>query len=367
LKRTNRLLMAVVAAVAVAGVAIGGILAAQNGPEAKAGSAAPLPDSTATSTTPAVPLKAKVDPAKLARGRDPQLTYVRGRTVLGGIGKPVAVPGTAEVIAVGRLWELTLAVLMNNVTNSELVVLDETGKQVSRMAGVDSLVTSADGQAAAYASGGRFTAHYGKGGTVYFQEHGSQPIQLARPGGYDLAVAAVLGQTVYFRSGSVSAGAWSLYRWQVDKKVVTKIARLASPVAVSGSGALTAGLSVFTDGGMCTAVTELSSVRQRWRTCQYQLTNFSPGDVFAIGIPPGSAVFGDPLTAALDARNGNLLREWTGPSIRGAVAEDDDHVLLQWHDKPEPQSRSALIRCSVSTGGCELATPLETGLLVLGS
>jgi hypothetical protein len=287
---------------------------------------------------------------------------------VGGIGNPVTVPGTAEVIAAGRLWDLTLAVLLKNVTSPEIVVLDETGKQVSRTAGVDSLVTSADGQAAAYASGGRFVADPGKGGAVFFKEPGYQPaIKLARTGVYDLEVLAVVGHTVYFRSGAAPDGAWSLYRWQVDKKSVTKIDKIASPVAMSGSGALTAGLAVFTDSGMCTAVSASNSAGQRWRTCQYQLSRFSPGDVFAIGIPPGSSPYGDPLTVALDARNGNLRREWAGPSLRGAIAEDDDHVLLQWHDKPEPQSRSALIRCSVSTGGCELTTPLETGPLVLGS
>ena len=106
---------------------------------------------------------------------------------------------------------------------------------------------------------------------------------------------------------------------------------------------------------------------QLWRSCQYQLTHLSPGKVFGIGIPSGSAPYGDLQTVALDVQTGNRLRQWTGPSLRGSGVEDDDHLLLQWHDQDGPTSRSALVRCLVSTGSCELATPLSSVPLVIGS
>jgi hypothetical protein len=363
-----RPLVAVVAAVAVAAVAVGGLLASRRNPEAAAGTAVPLAASNKPKTSTPPPKKLTVDATKLQPGREPQVPYVRGRTLQGGSGQPVVIPGKAELVAAARLWDLTLTVQLKSVTSPSLVVLDGEGKLVNQVQGVDSLVTSADGQAAAYASGGRFAADAMAGGTVYFQEPGKKPIaQLSRPHVYDLEVLAVIGKTVYFHSARGTDVPWELYRWQVDKQTVTKVPAVASPVAVSTSGTTAAGFVVFNDSGMCTAVTDVASGRQNWRTCQYQLTRFSPTDRFVLAIPPGSAPYGDELTAALDSKTGALLREWDATSLRGAVAEDDDHVLLQWHDRPEPQSRSALVRCTISTGECELATVLSTEPLLLGS
>ncbi|TDU89233.1 hypothetical protein EV138_2794 [Kribbella voronezhensis] len=362
-----RPLVAVVAAVAVAAVAAGGLLASRRNPEAGAGAAVPLAASNKPQTS-TPPKKLAVDAAKLQLGREPQVPYVRGRTLQGGGGQAVVIPGKNELVAVARLWDLTLTVQLKSVTSPSLVVLDGEGKQVNQVPGVDSLVTSADGQAAAYASGGRFAADAMAGGTVYFQEPGKKPTaQLSRPHVYDLEVLAVIGKSVYFHSARGTDVPWELYRWQVDKQTVTRVSTVASPVAVSTSGTAAAGFVVFNDSGMCTAVTDLASGRQSWRTCQYQLTRFSPTDRFVLAIPPGSSPYGDELTAALDSKTGALLREWDAGSLRGAVAEDDDHVLLQWHDRPEPQSRSALVRCTISTGQCELATPLSSDSLLLGS
>jgi hypothetical protein len=184
---------------------------------------------------------------------------------------------------------------------------------------------------------------------------------------YDLEVLAVVGKTVYFHSARGTDVPWELYRWQVDKQTVTKVPAVASPTLLNTAGTIAAGFAVFNDSGMCTVLTDLASGQQKWRTCQYQLTRFSPSDKFVLAIPPGSEPYGDELTAALDSTTGDLLREWDATSLRGAVAEDDDHVVLQWNDQAGPQSRSALVRCAVSTGACELATPLSTEPLFLGS
>ena len=376
----NRRLGTVLAAVAVAAVVAGGFVASRRAPQPDLGAAAPLaapktPSATASPPPFTGPATVPVDARKLPRGADPRVTYLRDRTVLGGSGLPVAVPGKVEIIGVGRLHDAVLTLQLRNVRSSSLVVLDASGKQIGQVAGVDSLVTSADGEAVAYASGGRFApdgaegteGRAGAGGTVYYQRSITEPAKrLAQPDVYNLAVLGVTNDTVYFQSGGAE-GPWQLYRWQVDQPKPTLISKVRSPIVVASDGKLAAGLTAMNDSGMCTAMMDSTTGTQRWRTCQYQVTRLSRGNTFAAAISPGSFPYGDALTVALDVKTGNQLRKWTGPSLRDSVAEDEDHLLLQWHDQQDPVSRSALVRCTVSSGKCELATPLASGPLLLGS
>jgi hypothetical protein len=365
----NRRLVTVLAVVGVAAVALGGFAASRRSPHADPGSAAPLatPSTSASPSPPPFtgPATVPVDARKLPVGAAPKVTYLRDRTVLGGTGTPLKIPGSVEIDGVGRLRDAVLTIQAKNVRSSSLVILDASGKQIGQVPGVDSLVTSADSQAAAYASGGH-SALETKGGTVYFQRSPTQAaIRLPQPKVEDLLVLGVTDDTVYFRAGGFDT--WQFYRWQVDQPKATLISKVPSPTTVSADGRLVAGLGAFNDGGMCTLLMSATTGTQRWRTCQSQLTRFSPGDVFAVGIPPGSAPYGDLETVALSLKTGDQLRKWTGPSLRDSIAEDDDHLLLQWHDQPDPVSRSALVRCTVSSGKCELATPLAAGQLLLGT
>jgi hypothetical protein len=360
----------VVAVVAVAAVAVGGLVASRRTPEPQLGGAAPL----VTPATTAAPLKftgpkvVPVDARKLPVGAAPHVTYLRDRTVYGGAGTPVKVPGSVEIDAVARLHDAVLTVQLKTVRSAALVILDASGKQIEQVPGVDSVVTSIDGQAAAYASGGRYAPEEHVGGTVYYRRSATGPVkQLAQPTVYDLRVLGVTNDTVYFQSSDDLTGPWSFYRWQVDQPKPTRISTVRSPIAVSGDGTLVAGLASQNDSGMCTTLMAATTGSQRWRSCQYQLTRFSPGNTFTIGIPAGSDPYGDLENVALDPKTGNQLRKWTGPSLRDARPEDGDHVVLAWHDEPEPGSRSALVRCTVSSGKCELATPLAAGTLLLGS
>ncbi|MGW1344033.1 hypothetical protein ACWCOV_23520 [Kribbella sp. NPDC002412] len=358
----NRPLVAGIAAVAVTAAAGGGLLAAAESPRTQGGgSAAPLAAAvTATS--------GKLDAAQLQEGHEPQITYVRGRTVLGGVGTPVKVPGKAEIVAAARLWDTTLTVQVAGATSSSLMIQDHTGKVVDQIKGVDSLTTSSDGKYAAYASGGQY-ADGRPGGRVYFQEPGTKPTAvLDRPADYNVRVLAVVDRHVYFTAARSLEAAETLFQWDVDAKDLRTYAYLSTPVSVAFRNNLVAWVPVFTDSGLCSALTDTDTGRQVWRTCQYRLDRFSPTNGFVVGLPPNTgAPYGVQRTAALDTKTGKLLREWTAPSLRGAVAEDDDHLLLLWHDQPEPQSRSALVRCTVSTGQCELATPLSSEPLLLGS
>jgi glutamine amidotransferase-like uncharacterized protein len=61
-----------------------------------------------------------------------------------------------------------------------------------------------------------------------------------------------------------------------------------------------------------------------------------------------------------------VIREWGGgPSFRQTVAEDDQHLLILADDGPD--TKAAIIRCTVTDGQCELATPLAAGELMIGS
>ncbi|MFC0627574.1 hypothetical protein [Kribbella deserti] len=358
----NGPLIAVVAGVAVVAIALGATAGALRGPRAQTGGAGPLPPADAPTTSRPVEL------ATLSREREAGITSVRGRLVSGGIGNPVRVPGKGEIIAAGRLWDLTLVVVANSATSSELLTLDAEGERVARIPKVDSLVTSADGQTAAYASGGRYAETYGAGGTVFFQRPGHTPTaRLERPRVHDLAVLGVVGASVYFRSAPTAEAPTQLFRWDADKDEVAEVKKVVNPTSVSPDGSLAAGLAVFTDSGSCSAVTDLGEARQRWRTCQHQLYGFSPGNRLAVGGPPGSSPYGDEVATVLDVETGAVLRAWTGRSIRGMVAEDDDHVLLAWFDRAEQTARSAIVRCTVSTGECALAGPVATEPLLLGS
>jgi hypothetical protein len=358
------------ATVAVAAVLAGGVLAARRGPQTELGAAAPLAGAPKPAPVFSGPAIVKVDAPKLVAGDAPKVTYLRDRTVLGADGTAVQVPGRTEIIGVGRLQDAVLTVQLKSVTSASLVALDASGKQIGQVAGVDSLVTRADGQAVAYASGGRFAPGTGEGkpgpGIVYHQRSMTEPArQLPQPKSYDLTVLGVTDNTVYFRSGGIE-GAWDFYRWQVEEPKPTLIRTVRSPVAVSADGKLVAGLTSMNDSGMCTALMDATSGTQQWRTCEYQPIRFGPGS-FVISTPPGSSPYGFELSAVLDVKTGNRLRQWTAPTIRDAIAEDDDHVLLQWHDQQNPASRSALVRCTVSSGACELATPLASGPLLIGS
>jgi hypothetical protein len=66
----------------------------------------------------------------------------------------------------------------------------------------------------------------------------------------------------------------------------------------------------------------------------------------------------------LDGEKGDLLHEWSG-TFRQTVAEDDQHLLLLADDGEG--TKASIIRCTITTGACELATPLARGELLIGS
>lgn len=372
-----RLLVVSVAVVAVVAVAVGGLLATRVSPSSQGASAVPLSGPAPTASVPAPsgsesastarksPPPTALNAPNLPVGAKPQLTYLRARTVHSSIGGSITVPGKAELVQIGRVWDTTFTIQRQPDNSTALVVLDTEAREVDRIAGVDSLVTSVDGQSAAYAAG-NVTAWL-PGGKLYFQGAGSKPAAtLTRKDGYGLEVLRVVDRRVYFTAATTSEAQPTLYRWDVGGQVA-QLGKAIEPTAVSPDGSQMAAMVVHTDSGTCTAMTDTASGVQRWVTCERQITGFSPTGAFALGTPSGDWPFGPNQLSPLDTKTGKPLRSWTAPAIADARAEDDDHVLLAWHDRADRASRSTIVRCTISTGACEQTLPLSAEPLLLGS
>ncbi|WP_433014562.1 hypothetical protein [Kribbella sp. CA-294648] len=397
MKQQNGRLVALVASVAVAAVAIGGVLAYQQNPQQGDTAAAPLPVQTPPATptptppktptpTPAatpssrptpssVPSKAPsstpppitgpttitLNAAKLPKGREPQLPYVFGREVRGGSGPVRKVPGTDPIYEVGRL-DNSVLVVISKAGKSELLKLSDGSPR--RTAGVSSLVTTVDQSAAAYAAvNSDALGNETRGGIVYSETGGSVK-SLKVPNGYRIRVLAYAAGKVYFRSGD-GPDAWKLYAW-TPGAAKADVEKVVSPTAVSHDGRIAASAHLINDAGSCSTILEIATGKQLWRTCENQVVGFTPDGATAIGGPAYGDGFCSVEQAALAAGSGRLLREWKGCFL-DITAEDDQHFLMVavFDSRQDENARRAIVRCNFITGACELATAARIGDLVL--
>ncbi len=400
MKRTNGRLIALVASVAVAAVVLGGVLAYRQAPKVGNAEAAPLPTQSSSPTpspgpsktppstpvtppptvapsktpttappTSSGPVTVKLTVSKLPKGREPQIPYLFGRELRGGAGSPMKVPGSGTIHAVGRLDPYALAVVSKGDSGTELVRFDGHSSEVRRTPGVSSLVTTDDQSAAAYAAA-RISSQGAatKGGVVYAERSGSVQ-SLKVTDGWNVEVLAFVNGTVFYRAGATENGAWALYSWKPGSaKAQTE--KVTSPTAVSHDGRVVASASLINDSGSCSTVSEVATGKQLWRTCDNWISGFTPDGGTAIGGPAYGDGYCALEQAALDAKGGRLLREWKG-CFHSIKAEDDQHLLIvavASGGGGDPGTKSAIIRCNISTGGCELATSISTDVqLSLGS
>jgi hypothetical protein len=115
----------------------------------------------------------------------------------------------------------------------------------------------------------------------------------------------------------------------------------------------------------CSTVNELATGRSLWRTCEFQIQSFTPDGRTAIATPPYDDGWAGASVAALDTRDGTLLRQWSGANFVSSLAEDDQHVLMLIDDR-ESMPRGVL-RCTITTGACESAIPLGPIRIGLGN
>ncbi|MEU4193118.1 hypothetical protein AB0E69_14560 [Kribbella sp. NPDC026611] len=393
MRPNNGRLIALVAAVAVAAIATGGALAYRQGPhngsEAEAapltGSPTPVPPTTTPkpSLTPsATPVKTPTAPpsgtpsdkpsgtgksqvvlTKLPTGRTPQVPYLSGRTVKGGAGQDVKIPGSQEIQEVARLNQSVLAVLSTADNGSELLKLDGFNGS-RRTPNVSQVVSTEDGMAAAYLT--TVTSDTGeqeKGTTIYAERSTVQKVNV--PDVWNAYLLGYLSGKVYFRATATEGSStWTLYEWTPGSSKVSAIKSVPKVTAVSSNGELAASLTAVTDYSTCSSMLSLSAGKRLWRTCDYMIDGFTLDGATAIAGPFYRDGYGDGLAAVLDAKTGTLLHEWKGV-FRQAVPEDDQHLLLLADTGEE--TPASIIRCTMTTGACELATPLAKGTLLLGS
>ena len=383
MKQKNGRLIVLLAAVAVAAVLAGGVIASQRQPRSEDSAAAPLSGQTTTpvaetpsntpsasptpSATPAsAPVKVTLNLSKLPRGRDPQVPYLVGREVRGGAGDIRKIPGKEQIQQIARHGSDVLTVVTKG-TGTELLELGYTDADIVHTPDVTTLVTTDDETGAAYGAvrtgaGGQAL----KGGIVYAQTPEGATRKLEVPNGWKLEVLAYLNGKVYYRSGDDEAGmSWRLYEWSPDSSKATEITTIASPTGLSDNGEIAASISLISDGGSCSAVTVVATGKRLWKTCENQLDGFTPDGATAIGAPAYLDGYSNATVSALDAKTGRLIREWKG-SFQQTVAEDDQHFLIV-ADGGSEETKASIIRCDITTGGCELATPLAVGQLRIGS
>lgn len=390
----NGRLVALVAAVAVAAITGGGALAYRQGPaNAEGTTAAPLSTSATTpttstsstakptpapsatpSTTAAGPVKTKIDLKKLPPGRAPQITYLSGRTIRGGAGEDVKIPGTTDIQEVARLGRSSLAVVTKGFGNEMLTLDSLTGKVTRHTPDITQIVTTDDGSAAAYI-GTRLkdTGEELPGATVYAEQAESEGTPRARrlrglqkvtvPGLWNARLHGYVGGKVYFDGATTQSGPTNLYEWTPGEPEATLLKAVPKPLAVSSAG--TAGsLTTLADQSSCSSLLSVPVGTRLWRTCDYMITGFTPDAATVIAGPKYQDGYGDGIAAVLDAKDGALVHEWSGV-FRQAVPEDDQHLLLL-ADNGEGTPAS-IVRCTISTGACELATPLAKGSLLIGA
>jgi hypothetical protein len=307
-----------------------------------------------------MPAGIKLKLNELPMGRAPQLSYLSGRLVRGGIGSDVAVPGKQNILSAVRIFnDAALVVLEVGSGGSELIRVDPAGVTSDRIPDVQSLVSSMDEHAVAFATARSNPDHTrAKGSVVYWENVQLKDRRtLKRPNDWGSTVLAVVGETVYFKSDTDQNGTTStLNSWDSATNQVNRIKSVRSPVGVDYRGTTAVDFVAGAAQTFCSTVTALDSGKQLWKTCEYAIKGFTPDGKTAIGTPDFRNGGSDPLVAALDANDGNVRREWSGVQFLEAVPEDDDHLLMV-ADSGEG-TPSAIIRCAISTGACELATPL---------
>lgn len=304
------------------------------------------------------PVKIEIDLTKLGRGARPKMTYIDGNAVVVD-GRRIVVKDPNL-----RLWQAAAtgrgaAVLHALDEAGGLSLLDAEGNEVRAFDNGNRLRSSRDGSAIAFAvPAGTPVGPQKAGATLYHRDNSSGTLRSLRlQSGYDLRIHAVIGDAVYFSyRPKESADHGVLRKWIAGSSQSTRVTTVPWPSAVSDDGSIAATLRSISDSGSCSALVDVADGSERWRTCKNQLVEIAPDNGTVLGDDAYSDGYAPLKISLLDSRNGTLLREWRGLFTEQRY-EDSDHVLLV----AEQDGKSAIVRCTISTGSCELATPVVTG------
>jgi hypothetical protein len=179
---------------------------------------------------------------------------------------------------------------------------------------------------------------------------------------------AVVDGTVFFRAEGRDAVGFGrpLLSWSRGQDAPTVVPGEYDATAVSSDGQLV-GAVTQTKDRLCSRVVDRATGSALWETCDGGVLRFSPDGSYVWSVPPreipnytGGYSSGDFMIR--DGATGEVVRllpPWDNEvDFVAATFEDDDHLLLQ----AEQPGQTALVRCTVSTGECELATPVAQGV-----
>ncbi|GAB3820374.1 hypothetical protein [Kribbella italica] len=357
MKNVRVRLIVLVAGLTVAAVTAGATLAVRRVPHDSLDAAGPLSGtpSAAASGTASVPADVKVDLAKLPQGQGPQMAFLVDRVVRGGTGPVASVPGKQPIEQVVRFGGGLLTILSTGDVTTELRRIEPYAEAFSpgRVAGVSSLVASAEEDLAAYAVDGQSAVYW-------LDSRDTELVQrsLKRPEYGRTQVLAVRGDLVYFSAeGKGYPAPETYYRWDSKSGKVTAVTTVRGFEGLNTAGTAAADFISGAAQTFCSAVTELDTGKRKFRTCKYSLDGFTPDDQTVVASEDFRGGGAEAFTAALDANNGHVRRQWVGVQFVMAVAEDDDHILMvvdTGEDTPV-----GIIRCSIGDGTCETALPRD--------
>ncbi|ADB32054.1 hypothetical protein Kfla_2989 [Kribbella flavida DSM 17836] len=164
-------------------------------------------------------------------GRAPQLAYLAGRTVRGGTGPDVTIPGRQRIENAVRFGGGLLVVLSKGETATELAQLDphSAAFRPERVAGVTSLVTSPEDDLAAYAVAA-------DSAISWIESTGTEPRRTLRRAEYGhTTVLGVRGDRVHFRAeGNDYPASQTAYVWNSKTGEVTALKTVRSLQAEHG-------------------------------------------------------------------------------------------------------------------------------------
>lgn len=174
-------------------------------------------------------------------------------------------------------------------------------------------------------------------------------------------MVALIDGTVYYKPEPPDGTRQPLSSWSTGQDGPTVVPGSYDATALSADGQLVAYLTEITDSGTCTQVDDRIGGVPLFDTCDHQVRGFSPDGSYAWAVPSYSEGYSLGDLALLDVQTGEVIRRLpsfdNGLDFMDATFEDADHLLIQ----AEQGGQTALVRCTVSTGECEAATPPAKG------
>ena len=313
---------------------------------------------------PSGPVDVTLDLAELSEGAAPAIPYLDNGTVVGD-GWSVDVPSGVTAVA--------------PVTDGVYVTgeWEDNGWPLTRYAadgGSDDLgvvqgipVASADGRWVTYVTSetDEFGNDVGPATLVLVDEESGESTSVELPGAVasELSVHTVVDGTVYFTYDRRNGEFAVLQTWTAGDASPERVPGSFHVSAVSADTRLVAHITSIDDFGASTAVIDRVTGEPLWETSDFHIYGFSPDGRYAWAGPAYVDGAGPLSAAILDARDGDVIREYTSPSNRifvtfmDAVFEDGDSVLV----RAEQDGGTAVVRCEVMSGECEAAAPLAAG------